>query len=101
MKKPSPQHFMKYEVTLVLSPEVMAQIKRNRESGYPPRELLGAGIYSLPEDEFPENTQFKAIGLTYPVYEDNSRELCWMVFDVNGTLHLKSISKFSELGAVS
>lgn len=84
--RPKKSDFIEYEVWVTLSDKAL---ERTIHGG-----MLASGVRIFETSTFTGGNLYRTVGLTYEIFSSNDRVLCWMVFDDNSVLQIKSVSEF-------
>lgn len=88
--KPKKSDFFEERVMVKLSGQGLA---RECHGGQLPN-----GLDTYYTGDFVNRQQYEAIGLTYHIYDDGSRTLCWMLYNDENVLTTKAVQEFEKIG---
>ena len=86
--KPQKSDFLPYQFEVMLSAQGLMRLDNLIPDG--------GGVYSV-RRRFEAGQVYKVIGITYEIWEDGSRTLCYLIFDKDGELSNRATQNFVEV----
>ena len=89
--KPRKGEFLEKEIEVILSKKAIERHDLTVDRKLPG----GGGIFRV--NDFTIGVIYKTIGLTYFIFEDNSRSLVWLLYNDEGVLVERHIDHFVDI----